>query len=81
MSQWADIMRDGMTSMSIDYEFSNEYQRPVIAFFFVLYVLIGGYFSLNLFVGVVISSFNREREKITKDYLLTGKQKEWIDSR
>ena len=36
---------------------------------------------LNLFVGVVISTFNREKEKIGGNNLLTDRQKEWLDLR
>ena len=35
----------------------------------------------NLFVGVVISSFNRESENIGKHFLLTEEQKKWIETR
>ena len=35
----------------------------------------------NLFVGVVISSFNRESENLGKHFLLTAEQKQWIETR
>lgn len=35
----------------------------------------------NLFVGVVISSFNRESEKLGKHFLLTDEQKKWIETK
>ena len=34
-------------------------------------MIVGSFFILNLFVGVVVSNFNREKEKIGKDFLLT----------
>ena len=45
------------------------------------YIIFGAYFMANLFVGVVISSFNRESENIGKHFLLTEEQKKWIETR
>ena len=44
-------------------------------------MIVGSFFLINLFVGVVISTFNSEQDKIGKNDLLTDKQKEWIDAR
>ena len=42
-------------------------------------MIIGSFFILNLFVGVVIATFNREKEKLGKSFLLSDEQKEWLD--
>jgi len=34
-------------------------------------MVFGSFFILNLFVGVVISTFNREKEKLGKSFLLS----------
>lgn len=47
--------------------------------FFVLFIILGSFFIQNLFVGIVITTFNREKERLGKSYLMTGQQKEWID--
>lgn len=39
--------------------------------FFVFFIIIGSFFITNLFVGVVISSYNREKDNLGKNYLLT----------
>lgn len=39
--------------------------------FFVCFVIIGSLFILNLFVGVVINTFNIEKEKLSHNALLT----------
>ena len=44
-------------------------------------MIVGCFFFINLFVGVVISTFNIEHDKIGGNNLLTEKQKEWIDLR
>jgi hypothetical protein len=41
-------------------------------------MVVGAFFLLNLFVGIVISSFNREKDALGGGSLLTDKQKEWI---
>lgn len=41
-------------------------------------MIVGCFFTLNLFVGVVISTFNREKERLGKNFLLTDKQKNWL---
>ena len=45
---------------------------------FILFVFIGKFFIINLFVGVVVSTFNREQERSGKNYLLTDTQREWM---
>lgn len=42
-------------------------------FFFVLFIVVSSFFMLNLFVGVIISTYNREKESMGKDFLLTNK--------
>lgn len=42
-------------------------------FFFILFMVVGALFLLNLFVGVVISTFNREKDKIGGNNLLTDR--------
>lgn len=47
--------------------------------YFVVFICIGFFFITNLFVGVVVSAYNREKEKLGDDYLLTDKQKKWLE--
>jgi hypothetical protein len=35
---------------------------------------------MNLFIGAIISSYNREREIIGKDFLISDKQNQWLRS-
>lgn len=41
---------------------------------FILITVFFGFFLINLFVGVVVSTFNQEKEKYGKGFLLTEKQ-------
>jgi hypothetical protein len=42
---------------------------------------VGNFFLLNLFMGVVISKYNRERELNGKNFYLTEEQKKWVNNR
>ena len=53
----------------------------VPAIFFVAIVIFGNFFLINLFIGVIISKYNREKELAGKDYMLTEDQKKWVKNR
>ena len=50
----------------------------VSVFFFIAFIIVGSLFVLNLFVGVVINTFNSEKERLGRNHLLTPVQVEWI---
>ena len=77
---WVDIMYKGVDATGIDKEPKENHNR-LSALYFILFIIIGSFFILNLFVGVVISTFNLQRDSLGKNYLLTSTQKEWIDTR
>ena len=43
------------------------------------FVFLFTFFLLNLFIGVVVSTFNEQREQHGKDFLLTQTQKSWLN--
>ena len=51
----------------------------VFIIFFVVYMIVASLFVLNLFVGVVINTFNTEKEKLSRNYLMTELQHEYCD--
>ena len=67
---WTEIMWDGVdaTKPNLVPETNANLTSTV---FFIIAMIIGALFLLNLFVGVVINNFNIEKEKIYKNYLLT----------
>jgi hypothetical protein len=77
---WVDIMYLGAATTGIDKQPKRE-NSIIISFFFIFFIVFGSFFILNLFVGVVIGTFNNEKENIGKNFLLTSTQKEWIDTR
>ena len=48
-----------------------------MALFFYAFVIIGGLFAMNLFVGVVIDQFSRMKEEFEGSALLTKDQQQW----
>jgi hypothetical protein len=77
---WVAVMYMGIDARGIDLQ-PKENSNRAYALYFILFIIIGSFFILNLFVGVVISTFNLEKENLGKNYLLTATQREWIDTR
>eukprot|EP00347_Sterkiella_histriomuscorum_P011811 403371009 len=78
-SGWSDIMYFSIQSTEIDNIQRFEYNMYWIVYF-IVFIIVGSFFMLNLFVGVVISTFNREKDNIGGNNLLTDSQKQWIDT-
>lgn len=47
---------------------------PFTIFYFIISVIIGNFFIMNLFVGFIIAPYNREKELAGKHFILTEKQ-------
>ena len=77
---WASVMYKAMNSNGPNLQPGGK-ENYVISLFFCAYIIFGAYFMANLFVGVVISSFNRESENLGKHFLLTDDQKKWIETK
>lgn len=74
---WVEVMWSGVDSSGINKEPILE-NNMVWVFFFIAFMVIGSLFVLNLFVGVVINTFDNEKELLSKNHLLTDTQREWI---
>lgn len=79
---WEQVMLNGIDStgaISDNVSFVRD-SNPYIALFFEGFVVIGAFFLLNLFVGVVIDKFNELKEKAEGlSVLLTPEQQAWVD--
>jgi hypothetical protein len=53
--------------------------QPYAVFFFILFMIVGSLFILNMFVGIVINVFNKEKEALQLNHLLTEIQMDWCD--
>ncbi|GMF43274.1 unnamed protein product [Phytophthora fragariaefolia] len=74
---WVTIMITSVDATEIDMQPIPNY-RERWAFFFISFILVGTFFIMQLFVGVVIENFNNMKEKLDGTYLLTHIQREWL---
>lgn len=76
---WQDQMYLGIDSVGVDLQ-PIKNNRIGLVFFFCGYMIIGGLFIMNLFVGVVIDNFNKIKEQNESggSMYITESQKEWI---
>jgi hypothetical protein len=73
---WVDVMYAAVDNMGKDMQHKRDANLGNIAFF-LLFMLIGAFFVMELFVGVVIDNFNRLREKKGGNIFMTEEQEAW----
>lgn len=83
---WPDLMTKGMDiragKQSGEPDGWSEGHSPANALFFVMFVIIGSFFMVNLFVGVVVNKFQnakKEQDDPFRSILLTGEQQRFRD--
>ena len=74
---WVDFMNQAVDSTKVGMEPKRDNNRH-FHFIFIGYMIFGSLFITNLFIYVVINTFNQQKNKIDKNYLLTEFQQEWI---
>lgn len=77
---WSDAMYKALATRGIDLV-PQQYATPAISIYFIVFMIVGNFFITNLFVGVVISTYNRENEKLGNHFLLTDSQKKWLQTK
>jgi len=60
---WIGLMSDGIDSRGIDLN-PIENNNLIWALYFVFFIIVGSFFLLNLFAGVIVDAFLSEREKL-----------------
>uniref|UniRef100_A0A674F5I0 Sodium channel protein n=1 Tax=Salmo trutta TaxID=8032 RepID=A0A674F5I0_SALTR len=48
--------------------------------YFVVFIIFGSFFTLNLFIGVIIDNFNQQKKKISQDIFMTEEQKKYYNA-
>jgi uncharacterized protein YjbI with pentapeptide repeats len=84
---WIDIMFGAIDSTTIDGQPMRDYNLLWIGFF-VVFMMMGGYFVLNLFVGVILNNFEAQTEMVGDDGnpvaagggFVTEAQRQWVKS-
>ncbi|KAH1178264.1 hypothetical protein KIL84_011966, partial [Mauremys mutica] len=77
---WMDIMYAAVDSRDVDLQPVYEHHLYMYLYF-VCFIMIGSFFMMNLFIGVVINNFNQQRKKIRGDHVfLTKEQKKYYNA-
>ena len=61
---WMELMEDAIDARGVDLQPKREAQ-PLYYLFFVIFIIVGSFFTLNLFVSVIIDNFNMLKKKVT----------------
>uniref|UniRef100_A0A9J8A862 Sodium channel protein n=1 Tax=Cyprinus carpio carpio TaxID=630221 RepID=A0A9J8A862_CYPCA len=77
---WMDIMYSAVDSR--DVEGQPEYESNLYMYlYFVIFIIFGSFFTLNLFIGVIIDNFNQQKAKIRgTDIFMTEDQKKYYNA-
>ncbi|KAG2529910.1 hypothetical protein BBO99_00000965 [Phytophthora kernoviae] len=76
---WASVMVAAIDSNGIGMQPIRD-NNMNWALFFVAFIMVGSFFVVNLFVGVIIDNFNRMKAALGGDFMLTPEQKKWIEA-
>lgn len=57
---WPDIMIAAVDGTEPGHE-PQKNNNPIFAFYFIVFILIGSFFFLNLFIGVICDKFNEAK--------------------
>ncbi|NWS28475.1 SCN5A protein, partial [Polioptila caerulea] len=77
---WMDIMYAAVDSREKDDQPDMENSLYMYVYF-VVFIIFGSFFTLNLFVGVIIDNFNQQKKKISgEDIFMTEEQKKYYNA-
>ncbi|XP_055360673.1 sodium channel protein type 4 subunit alpha A [Betta splendens] len=77
---WMDIMYAAVDSREIGEQPSYEINLYMYMYF-VIFIIFGSFFTLNLFIGVIIDNFNQQKKKFgDKDLFMTDEQKKYYEA-
>ncbi|XP_044274222.1 sodium channel protein type 3 subunit alpha-like isoform X4 [Varanus komodoensis] len=77
---WMDIMYAAVDSR--DVEDQPYYEDNLYMYlYFVIFIIFGSFFTLNLFIGVIIDNFNQQKKKFGgQDIFMTEEQKKYYNA-
>uniref|UniRef100_A0A3B4DWQ8 Sodium channel protein n=1 Tax=Pygocentrus nattereri TaxID=42514 RepID=A0A3B4DWQ8_PYGNA len=77
---WMDIMYAAVDSRDVEDQPSYE-ANLYMYLYFVIFIIFGSFFTLNLFIGVIIDNFNQQKAKIRgQDLFMTEEQKKYYNA-
>jgi hypothetical protein len=77
LQSWSEILFNIINTGETDMAPVSKQNMP-FAISFMIFILLFSFFLLNIISGIIISTFNRQRDKINGSYLLNDIQKEHI---
>ncbi|XP_037844358.1 sodium channel protein type 11 subunit alpha isoform X2 [Chlorocebus sabaeus] len=77
---WMDIIYAAVDSR--EKEQQPEFESNSLGYiYFVVFIVFGSFFTLNLFIGVIIDNFNQQQKKISgQDIFMTEEQKKYYNA-
>ncbi|XP_064155060.1 sodium channel, voltage gated, type VIII, alpha subunit a isoform X4 [Anguilla rostrata] len=77
---WMDIMYAAVDSRKV--EDQPIYEDNIYMYiYFVIFIIFGSFFTLNLFIGVIIDNFNQQKKKFGgQDIFMTEEQKKYYNA-
>ncbi|KAE9356075.1 hypothetical protein PF008_g3766 [Phytophthora fragariae] len=76
---WSEIMKAACNATSPGMQPIVNHNEVWIVFF-IAFMVVGSFFVMNVFVGVIIDNFNTMKAKLGGDFLLTPEQKKWMEA-
>uniref|UniRef100_A0AAR2KNV1 Sodium channel protein n=1 Tax=Pygocentrus nattereri TaxID=42514 RepID=A0AAR2KNV1_PYGNA len=62
-------------------EYQPDYEVNLYMYlYFVIFIIFGSFFTLNLFIGVIIDNFNQQKKKMSQDIFMTEEQKKYYNA-
>lgn len=62
---WIQIMNDAIDSREQQDKQPKRETNIYMYLYFVFFIIFGSFFTLNLFIGVIIDNFNEQKKKVT----------------
>ncbi|KAM9163519.1 sodium channel protein type 5 subunit alpha-like [Pangshura tecta] len=77
---WMDIMYAAVDARGKQLQPRKD-DNIIMYLYFVIFIIFGSFFTLNLFVGVVIDNFNQQKKKISgQDIFMTEEQRKYYNA-
>ncbi|XP_015271649.1 PREDICTED: sodium channel protein type 2 subunit alpha isoform X7 [Gekko japonicus] len=77
---WMDIMYAAVDSRNVEEQPKYE-DNLYMYLYFVIFIIFGSFFTLNLFIGVIIDNFNQQKKKFGgQDIFMTEEQKKYYNA-
>ncbi|XP_040289748.1 sodium channel protein type 4 subunit alpha-like isoform X9 [Bufo bufo] len=78
---WMDIMYAAVDSRPMTEQQPIYETNKYMYLYFVIFIIFGSFFTLNLFIGVIIDNFNQQKKKLGgQDIFMTEEQKKYYNA-